>query len=230
MDSNHDQPAYQVAVFDFDGTTINGQSGILLTKYLFLNRLLPARSIAGLAWWGLRYKLHLPFSETHSRELIFRGLAGRPGHEVDAVIDHFYHEHINELLRPRALEAVKAHREQGHVTLLVSATFDPVARAAARSMGVDGCVATHMVRDAAGVYTGEVDGQVISGAEKYRAVSKWCDEHLGEGQWEIVCAYGDHHTDRYLMAHAQERYAVNPGKTLRAIARRKGWQVVDWDS
>ena len=87
-----------------------------------------------------------------------------------------------------------------------------------------------MVRDAQGNYTGAVDGPVVAGAEKYRAGVRWCDEHLGEGGWRLERAYGDHHSDKDLLAHAREAVAVCPGKTLRVLAKRRGWTIADWDA
>ena len=37
MDPSAEQTTYRVAVFDFDGTSIRGQSGALFTEYLILN-------------------------------------------------------------------------------------------------------------------------------------------------------------------------------------------------
>ena len=78
-------------------------------------------------------------------------------------------------------------------------------------------------------YTGRVDGPVVAGDEKCRAVERWCDSHLGEGRWVLERAYADHHTDAPLLEAAREARAVCPGKTLRVLAKRRGWTIADWD-
>ena len=219
-----------VAVFDFDGTSIDGQSGALFTRYLHQGHLMSARRLARLVWWGARYKLHLPYRQDEARELVFGALAGRSAAEVDALMGRFHDEVLAPLYRPQALEEVARCHARGLVVLLVSATFEPIAALGARALGADGFVATRMERDAAGGYTGHVDGPVVAGAEKYRAAARWCDERFGPGGWSLEAAYGDHHSDADLLGHARRPYAVCPGKALAAAARRGGWSTLDWDA
>ena len=219
-----------VAVFDFDGTSIRGQSGSLFTRYLFRNRIMSPRSLARLTWWGVRYKLHLPYRQAEARELVFGALAGMSSEQVDALMARFHDEVLAPRYRRRALEEVQSCRAQGLAVLLVSATFEPIARRAAQMMDADGFAATKMARGADGAYTGEVDGIVVAGAEKYRAAARWCDERFGAGRWSLEAAYGDHHSDADLLAHARRPYAVCPGKTLAVAARRNGWKILDWDA
>lgn len=219
-----------VAVFDFDGTCIGGQSGALFTTYLLLRgKMSPLRALR-LGWWGARYKLHLPHRQDEARELVFGALRGLAAEEVDELMIRFHDEVLAPRYRPRALEEIARRREEGCVTLLVSATFDVIAQVAGRYLGTDDTVATKMARDAAGNYTGDVDGAVVAGAEKYRATALWCDEHLGRGGWRLAYAYGDHHSDAHLLSHAQEGFAVCPGKTMVVAARRNGWKILDWDA
>ena len=93
----------RVAVFDFDGTSIEGQSGSLFTRYLFSRGLMSPLRLAKLTWWGIRYKLHLPFRQDEARELVFGSLAGRTSEEVDAIMTGFHDEVLAPLYRPQAL-------------------------------------------------------------------------------------------------------------------------------
>ncbi|WP_455136432.1 HAD family hydrolase [Thermophilibacter sp.] len=229
MQPNTADPMRKVAVFDFDGTSIRGQSGSLFTRYLLRNGHMSALRLLRLMWWGIRYKLHLPYRQEESRELVFGALGGFDSADVDAILEQFHDDVLAPRYRPQALEEVERCHADGLVTLLVSATFEPIAAVAARRMGVDGFAATRMERDASGRYTGRVEGPVVAGAEKYRAVTRWCDEHLGAGAWELERAYADHHSDADLLERADEAFAVCPGKTLRVSAKRRGWPVLDWD-
>ena len=229
MPSSVDTPPRRIAVFDLDGTSIDGQSGSLFTRYLFANGMMSPLRLARLAWWGIRYKLHMPIRQGEARELVFGALRGRTSEEVDALMVRFHDDVLAPRYRPQALAEVERCRELGLVVLLVSATFEPIAEVAARRMGADGFVATRMERDERGRYTGEVDGPVVEGAEKCRAVERWCDERFGSGGWVLERAYADHHTDAPLLEAANEARAVCPGKTLAISARRRGWPILDWD-
>lgn len=219
----------EVAVFDFDGTSIDGQSGSLFTTYLFKRRAMSVGLLLRLAWWGVRYKMHLPFRQDEARELVFAALREMTPAQVDAIMREFFHEVLEPKYRPLAVAEVKKRISEGCVTLLVSATFEPIADEAAKSLGMTAAIATKMERDAQGNYTGQVDGPVIAGEEKYRVVERWCNEHLGAGAWVLAWAYADHHTDKDLLARAQHPCAVCPGKTLKPYAKREGWQICDWD-
>ena len=50
----------KIAVFDFDGTVISGQSGLLFSAYLLRRHLSSIARTLKLVWWGARYKLDLP--------------------------------------------------------------------------------------------------------------------------------------------------------------------------
>lgn len=230
MDPSAEQLTYRVAVFDFDGTSIRGQSGALFTEYLILNGAMSLPRALRLIWWGIRYKLHLPYRQDEARELVLGSLKGRSASEVDALMVRFHDEVLVPRYRAQALAEVRRCHDEGLVTLLVSATFDAIAAAAAERIGFDGYAATHMERDDQGNYTGTVDGPVVAGDEKYRAAAAWCDAHLGVGRWELARAYGDHHSDKDLLARAGTAVAVCPGKTLRLLAKRRGWQILDWDA
>ena len=86
-----------------------------------------------------------------------------------------------------------------------------------------------MELDAQGHFTGRVEGEVVAGQGKVRAVRRWADESIGPGAWSIACAYGDHFTDEPLLELADEPFAVSPGSTLARVARRRGWQSLEWN-
>lgn len=232
MDCSDDAGTHQaeLAVFDLDGTCMDGQSGLLVSTYLYKRGLLGVVDIVRLAWWGARYKIHLPHRQQEAREIIFSALCRRckdEGEIVD-IMRAFHDEVMVARYRPEALAELARRRDEGKVVLLASATFHELAACAAERFGVQGFIATEMERDEAGAYTGRVEGTVIEGKEKLRAVVSWADEHLGPGRWVLSCAYGDHHSDAALLAASREPFAVCPGKTLKSLARKRGWTILEW--
>lgn len=219
----------RLAVFDYDGTIISGQSGLLLSGYLLSHGLIPLRTGLRLLWWGVRYKLHLPYRQNEARELIFRSLRDLEPARVADVMRDFHDEVLVPLVRADARAEIARRRQEGCVTLLVSATFEAIAVTAGAYLGVDGVAATRMELDSQGRYTGRVLGEVVAGAEKPRAAARWADEHLGPGAWRIAYAYGDHFSDEPLLERADACFAVCPGTTLRQLAQRRGWAVLDWE-
>lgn len=222
------EPTYKLAVFDLDGTSIDAQSGALFAKYLYSQGYLSFRCGLSLLWWGVRYVLHLPHSQNKPREAIFAQLRTLSAEEIESLMRDFYEKEISSKFRQHALEEIQKLKKLGYVVILVSATFDYIAQAAGQYLQVDAVIATEMQKDSEGEYTGSVQGSSVEGREKIRATKAWAQKNLGSDTWRISRAYGDHYTDKELLAYADEAFAVCPGYVLRRIARKHGWAILEW--
>ena len=222
------EQGHPIAVFDYDGTCINGQSGSLIATWLMLHGYLSPRSVVGLAWWGICYKLHLPHRQERARELIFGDLGNRPPEEVDRILVEFHDKVLVPRYRKEAINEIERRKQEGCITLLVSATFEVIAREAAKILGVDGFAATKMERDALGYYTGRVEGDVTEGKSKVDTAMSLATTCAKDHPWYLAYAYGDHHSDEELLAAAEHPFVVCPGPTLKRMAHRNGWPIIDW--
>lgn len=104
----------------------------------------------------------------------------------------------------------------------VSATFEPIIAAAMERRPIQYAIATRMRVDFQGNYTDEVEGEPIEGPEKVVVLRRLCDELFGADGWELAWAYGDHHSDRAMLAAAKSAYAVTPGSAPYAHGQRPG--------
>lgn len=222
---------HKIAAFDFDGTSIQGNSPVVLVRHLRRRGMLRKRVISKVLAWAAAYKLRLPQSEAWVRGQVFTAFEGMPKHEVDAFLSEFYDTEIEApgRFRPQADATMSRLRSQGVEVLVVSATFAPIVRRAREFHPFDGCLCTEMLSDAEGRYTRRVDGACIEGEEKVRALHAYADARYGAGKWELVEAYGDHHSDIPMLKAARRGFAVTPDNPLAREARRQGWQILDWD-
>ena len=141
---------------------------------------------------------------------------------------------------------MNALRDAGVEVVIVSATFGPIVRRAQEFEPFDVSLCTEMEVDANGNYTRRVDGECVEGEAKVRAITKWANEKYGAGNWELSCAFGDHHSDipmlsrcRRVRHHARfHAFAHRQGKRLacarlelqgREIARERGIRARDFD-
>lgn len=219
----------QVAVFDFDGTSIEGSSPSWLVNRLIFERKISLRTSLKIGLWGIAYKWHLPQNEAWVRGQVFSAFEGRPKAEVDAYLAGFYDEYIAKRFRPAAAAAMRERSDEGCEVVVVSASFEPIVMRAMESRPFDHQISTRMKVSADGAYTCEVDGRPIEGEEKLVALRHWCDGRFGEGNWEISYAYADHHSDRPLLAAAAHPFAVTPNSGMAKIAKAEGWPVLDWE-
>jgi HAD superfamily hydrolase (TIGR01490 family) len=218
----------QVAAFDFDGTCISGNSPVLLVQHLIRMRKLSPSVIARIAGWAFCYKTRLPQSESWVRELVFRAFAGQPVEEVNSFLANFYHTSIDKRFRPLAQECMNEHIEAGHAVVCVSATFEPLIAAAMTCRPLQYSLSTRMHIDFEGCYVNQVEGQPIEGEEKVNALNAMCDTLFGGGKWELTWAYGDHHSDRSLLAAAKQAFAVTPDRPLTRTAQTQGYTILEW--
>ena len=218
----------QMAVFDFDDTSIEGSSPSWLVNRLIFERKISPITTMKIGVWGLAYKWHLPQNESWVRGQVFRAFAGKPKAEVDAYLVRLYDNYIEKRFRPRADEAMRRCAEEGCEVLVASASFEPIVLRAMESHPFHHQISTRMKVAPDGTYTREVDGKPIEGDEKMMAIKHWCDGHYGEGNWEIAYAFSDHHSDAPLLAAAKHPFAVTPNTAMTKIAKRKGWPILDW--
>ena len=218
----------RVVAFDIDGTLLRGQSGTLILKYLMTRHLVRIRTIALCSWWGIRYKLHLPYRQNEPRERIFADLSQYTPEGIHTIMKMFHDDVMIPRYHADGVAQVKRHIEAGDHVALVSATFEEVAVVAREYLGCEACMGTVMERDESGRYTGAVSGETPAGDEKVRRLRTWADEKFGPGGWELVHAYGDHHTYAPMLQMAQTPHAVNPDLMLRRFAHRKNWEILEW--
>lgn len=218
----------QIVVFDFDGTSIAGNSPVLLVSSLMKRGLLRKRVLSRILLWAAAYKLRLPQNEARVRGLVFTAFEGMPADEVDAFLAQFYDERIAPLFRSQADAAMRSHADHGDVVLVVSATFEPIIVRAMVHHPFSHQISTRMCTAADGTYTRVVEGLPVEGLEKLEVVRRFGDEHFGPGRWELAAAYGDHHSDRAVLKAAAKAYAVCPDRPLARTARSLGWEILEW--
>lgn len=222
---------HAIAAFDFDGTSIQGNSPVLLVRYLHGDDLLRKRVLAKVGAWGAAYKLHLPQSEAWVRGQVFTAFEGGPKEQVDEYLRDFYDKVIagQKRFRPKARAAMNTLHDAGVEVVIVSATFGPIVRRAQEFEPFDVSLCTEMEVDANGNYTRRVDGECVEGEAKVRAITKWANEKYGAGNWELSCAFGDHHSDIPMLSRAADAFAITPDSTLSRTARENDWHALDWN-
>lgn len=218
----------EIAVFDFDGTSISGNSPVILVRYLRRKGLLKKRIFTRIIFWGLRYKLRLPQNESWVRGAVFSAFEGQRREEVDRFLETFYDEHLERIFRAKADQAINYHRSCGREVWVVSATFEPLIRQAMKTHQFTHEFSTRMATDESGCYTCQVEGLPVEGEEKLNRITAYANEKYGEGNWVITHAYGDHHSDRAMLQAAVNPCAVTPDRPLRRSAKEHGWDILSW--
>ncbi|MDO4183131.1 MAG: HAD-IB family hydrolase [Coriobacteriia bacterium] len=219
----------KLALFDFDGTSIGGNSPVVLVKWLVARHQLKLSYFTRILGWGICYKLHLPQNESWVRGLVFSAFEGLKVEDVDVFLRKFYDDRLETIFRKEAHQAMLDCKAQGCKIMMVSATFEPLILQCMEHHPVDYQVSTRMRQTPDGCYTRQVDGLPVEGVEKIRVVRKFANKEFGEGNWTIAYAYGDHYSDKAMLDAAEHPHAVCPDNTLKRYAKLKNWPILEWE-
>src|SRR5262249_22816220 len=134
-----------------------------------------------------------------------------------------------------ALECVGRHAANGDRIVLISGTLNFLAEQvlrrlrtelAKRDLSVEIHVCATRLEEKERRWTGRVLGQPMFGEAKAVAVRWYAEKwqlHLAE-----CAAYGDGALDRWMLSSVGKPFAVNPDDGLRAVAKRRGWNALEW--
>lgn len=149
-----------------------------------------------------------------------------PGEAAEAHA-RFMREVIGPAIRPQARALVEAHRKAGDQLLIVTATNEFVTRPIAHSFGIDELIAVNLARGPGGWYSGEIAGTPSFREGKVARVAEWLAARgRSFGDVEITF-YSDSPNDLPLLEKAQHPVATNPDARLGAIARERGWRILE---
>jgi HAD superfamily hydrolase (TIGR01490 family) len=140
----------------------------------------------------------------------------------------FMRDVVQKVIKPKALELVRQHQSADDVVIIVTATNEFVTRAIAQAFGVAELMAVNLVRDPqTGWFTGEIAGTPSFREGKVTRVQEWLVER--QLDWSDVEStfYSDSINDLPLLAKVTHPVATNPDARLRAIARERGWRILD---
>ena len=203
-----------VAVFDVDGTlTVRDCVVPFSRRVAGTSRLLrgvlgqPKRIFSAMRTRD-RDALKAVFSE-----IAFTGVAAT---DLESHAIAFADEVYGGWMRADVARRFRWHQEQGHVVVLVSASFETYLAPLGDLLEADAVLCTRLeIVD--GVATGRLDGPNCRGAEKVRRIAQWCEES-GLAIESVVYAYGDSQGDLDMLALARNSFYVAKEELPDAVA------------
>jgi HAD superfamily hydrolase (TIGR01490 family) len=151
----------------------------------------------------------------------------RPATEAHAIRERFVREVMQPALQARALALVQQHRQAGDRLAIVTATNEFVTRPIADLFGIDTLLALELERDAAGRGTGRARGVPTFREGKVARVEQWlAADGATRSDFERITFYSDSLNDLPLLEWATHPVATNPGPGLAALARERGWPIL----
>ena len=192
-------PAVPLAVYDFDGTVIKGDSIVAYLRFAHARGYITPAALLGAAMNGLYSRLHLlSAGEAKYRALRFRE---RMTTEARNELDLAFAEELFTRVRPGALAQIARDRTAERLIILLSASTDNYMHPLADRLGVDKLICTRL---------DELPDGNCRGAAKVRRLQMWLSENGITPDFPASAAYGDSLSDEPVLALVGHPAVVNP--------------------
>ena len=204
----------EVAVFDVDGTLVQGGTERLFFYHLVRTKRLKPRQ-------ALRFVLHLA-ADPRSRFRNKSYLAGMGVEETRRLGRRCFQELLRPRLRPGGVACVRSHQSAGRKIILLTGSLSFLVLPLKEYLGADWLIATELSRRDR-VFTGEIAGLHPRGENKRVLLEELARRHGLDLSRSF--AYGDHEEDIPLLSCIGRPVAVNPTRTLRRLAQQRRWPI-----
>ncbi len=215
------------AFFDLDRTLMSGSSAYFFGKAAYREGLLPIKRLLADGSTALLFRL-FGASDEQSEAIRERILASVAGVEADTLTS-LAPQVIEELLpkiRPEANALLDMHREAGRDVYIISASPIEIVGELAQALQITGGLGTQS-EIIGGVYSGKLAAPFCYGEGKADIIRRLADER---GYDLSRCySYSDSASDLPMMQLVGHPVAVNPDRSMMAIAHRRGWPVVEFN-
>jgi HAD superfamily hydrolase (TIGR01490 family) len=212
-----------LAIFDLDGTLLNGDSDYTWGQFLVEKGLVDSQDYkrANDKFFEEYQAGTLDIHEYLAFSL--EPLTKFSREELAKLHNTFMQEKIQPIMQEKANALLKHHKNQGHFLLMITATNQFVTGPIGDALGMDHIIAPvpEILNDH---YTGKVVGVPSFQAGKVTRLNDWLAKtgHTMEGSY----FYSDSRNDLPLLELVTHPIAVDADETLSKIAQDRGWKHI----
>jgi len=208
-----------------DRTLIATNSALLYTRYRRERGEVGWLETLRVNYWLLKYWLGIIAPEKVAMRVL-RDFAGRDELALERATTAWFESHVLVHVRKAAREAVDRHRRAGDLLAIVTAATPYAARPLARELAIEHVVASELEVDDSGRLTGRLVLPLCYGLGKVARTERL----LSQFGIPLTAAtfYSDSITDLPLLEQVGRPVAVCPDRRLRAVAKRRGWDIEWW--
>ena len=224
-DDKKDRAAY-VAFFDLDRTLSGAISGNVLVKLAWKKKQISLKDLIKALYLLILYKLRLRDPAKIIDEMV-AWVKGKP----EVWIDDLCSEACNSILLPsiftEAVTEIRLHKEKNARVIILSSALRQICVRVAEFLGMDGFLCSSLeVSD--GHLTGKAAGRLCFGEEKLVRLMEYCKNNTMNHSESWY--YGDSISDLPVLEIVGNPVCVNPDSELKNEARKRGWNVLIWNS
>ena len=220
--------ARSAAFFDLDNTMVRGSTLYFLGRAMYKRGYFSRADISKFVVANVRFRLtgtEKPEVIAKFQEAAVDFVGGHKLVELYEIAQSVYDEYVSPALIQGTIEIAKQHLSEGNEVWLVTAAPEDMAKLIADRLGFTGAIGTKVAIED-GKYLGHLNGKILHGVEKARAVRELAAER---GFSLTNChAYSDSASDFPLLQSVGTPHAINPDARLRIKALAENWDLVDF--
>jgi len=221
-----------VALFDFDGTLLDGHIWEAVMRYSARHRYKFPSALSYMVKHIPSYllnKCRLVSDEavfTHwGGDLAFI-VGGLKSEEASSLFRWLAEDQVLNRLRPDMIEILHHHQSQGRTVVLLSGAFHELLEVVGQRLGILHAVGTRLeMLD--GQYTGAIISPVCFGINKVSLFKEYINSIRLEIDFNSSFAYADSIVDTPMLEMVGNPVAVYPDRKLRRLALQRGWQLIE---
>lgn len=214
------------AFFDLDRTLIAGSSAFVFGHAAWKHGMMPTSELLSDAKKAITFRFTGASDEKANavRDRILQAIKGQRVEELMTLADDVIPRLLDDV-RKESQGFISLHTEAGRDTYLVTASPIEIVRSLAEELGMTGAIAT-VAETVDGVYTGGLSEPFCYGPAKADAIRRMAESE--DYDLALSYAYSDSVSDLPMLEVVGHPVAVNPDNGLEAVARSRGWPIVEF--
>jgi HAD superfamily hydrolase (TIGR01490 family) len=212
---------------DLDKTIIAKAAMSAFRGPLYQGGLLSRRSLARAVFAQLVY-LHFGASAhrlARMRKVLLKLTKGWERDRVAAIVEESLASIVEPIIYAEAMDVIDLHRSENRVIVIVSASPQEIVTPLSRYLGADESISSRAEVDENDRYTGAMAFYAY-GPHKAEAILDFAEEFGID--LDASFAYSDSRSDLPMLECVGHPVAVNPDRALLAIARERGWEILQF--
>jgi HAD superfamily hydrolase (TIGR01490 family) len=216
--------ARTAAIFDVDDSLLDGNAGTIFTWYLYSEKLMKPEMRSRIPRIIYEYARH----RLTEQDMVEVGSRAQQGLYADALRAHAhvcFERHLRKRITSGGIRQIRKHLLSGHFVAIASGSPQYIVDEIARHLRVHSALGTR-TRIVDGRASDEIVPPVVFKEGKRAAVEALAEKlDLDLGRSFL---YSDSVADVPLFEEIGNPVVVNPKAPFRDVARRRGWEVLEW--
>jgi HAD superfamily hydrolase (TIGR01490 family) len=213
------------AVFDVDDSLLDGNAGTIFTWYLYSEKVMRPEMRSRIPRAIYEYARR----RLTERDMVEIGSRCHSGLRADEIKSHAhacFERHLRKRITAGAVRQIRKHLLSGHFVLVASGSPQYIVDEVGRHLNAHASIATRTR-----IVDGRATEEFLPPGVVFQEGKRAAVEQIA-AQYDLDLArswlYSDSIADVPLFEAVGNPVVVNPKDLFRAVAERRGWEIVEW--